>query len=184
MMGSLGTARRACLDKAIAGSSTQTQKARISLLLLVDAEASGDRSAWVRYIKRHLNDIDRSDPNLCLKYAVYLFRANAGQDSSVIRWSDYALENKQTWSGSTYKRNVYSLYKLRAQAANRQWERAERKLMEERSEGNEERANSARGKVKDFSREWLDYARASGQATQKPLALCVSAAGSSEFCQG
>lgn len=184
MMGTLGKARRSCLDGAIASSSSQTDKSKMSLLLLVDAEASGDRSAWVRYIKRHLTDIDRSDPNLCMKYAVYLYRSNSGQEAGVIRWSNYALENKQNWSGSTYKRNVYSLYKLRAQAANRQWQRAEKKLVEERSDTNEEKAKSARGKVKDFSREWLDYARASGQSTQKPLALCVSAAGSAEFCQG
>jgi hypothetical protein len=184
MMGQLGGPRRGCLDKALTAAASQTQKSKISLLLLVDAEAAGDRSSWVRYMKRHLTDIDRSDPNLCMKYAVYLYRSNSGQEAGVIRWSGYALENKQSWSGSTYKRNVYTLYKLRAQAANRQWERAEAKFVESREPEAEATAKKARGKVKDFSREWLDYARASGQQTKQPLALCVSAAGSAEFCQG
>ena len=94
------------------------------------------------------------------------------------------MENKQAWNGSSYKRNVFTLYKLRAQAANRQWQRADKKFVSDRSDATEAAAAKARGTVKDYAREWLDYARASGQSTKAPLALCVSAAGSAEFCQG
>jgi hypothetical protein len=40
-----------------------------------------------------------------------------------------------------------------------------------------------RGMAKDYSREWLDYARAAGEDIKKPMALCVSTAGSKKFCE-
>ncbi len=183
MMGQLGAARRKCLEGALAGAGAQTQKSKISVVLMVDAEARADRADWERIIKRHLETIDRSDPNLCLKYAVHLYRGGVGRANGVIRWADYALENKASWSGTTYKKNVYTLYKLRAQAANLQWTAADKAFVEDRSDENEQKAKQLRGTVKDYSREWLDYARASAQETKAPLALCVSAAGSAEFCQ-
>jgi thymidylate synthase len=107
-----------------------------------------------------------------------------GRSHGVIRWADYALENKQQWSGTTYKKNVYALYKLRAQAANKLWQSAEAKYVEDRSDTNEVKAKKYRDLTKNYGREWLDYARASGQSTKSPLSLCVSAAGSTDFCEG
>ena len=182
MMGTLGVARRKCLEARLASESSQTAKKKISLVLMQDAEQRQDQSDWERIIKRHLQDIDRSDPNLCFKYAIHLSRT--GRHGSVIRWADYALENKQQWSGATYKKNVYALYKLRAQAANSLWQAAEQKFVEERSDTNEAEATKWRDTTKNYAREWLDYARASEQTTKAPLALCVSAAGSADFCEG
>lgn len=183
MMGQLGPDRRKCLESAI-GPSSQTTKNKISRVLIVNAEASGDRKEWERLMKRHLEKIDRSDPDLCFKYAIHLSRGGAGRASGVIRWADYALENKQQWSGNTYKKRVYALYKLRAQASNKLWQAAEKKYVEDRNDENEAKVGRYRGTTKDYSREWLDYARASGQDQKSPLALCVSASGSTEFCSG
>ncbi len=183
MMGQLGPDRRKCLESAI-GPSSQTTKNKISRVLIVNAEASGDRKEWERLMKRHLEKIDRSDPDLCFKYAIHLSRGGAGRASGVIRWADYALENKQQWSGNTYKKRVYALYKLRAQASNKLWQSAEKKYVEDRNDENEAKVGRYRGTTKDYSREWLDYARASGQDQKSPLALCVSASGSTEFCSG
>ena len=183
MMGNLGVGRRKCLESRLSGSS-QTSKNKISRVLISDAEARGDRSDWERLMKRHLEDIDRSDPNLCFTYAIHLSRGGAGRSHGVIRWADYALENKQQWSGTTYKKNVYAIYKLRARAANKLWQAAEAKYVEDRSDSNESAAKKYRDMTKNYGREWLDYARASSQSTKSPLSLCVSAAGSTSFCEG
>ena len=122
MMGELGTPRRECLERRLASAKAQTDKRKISLVLLADAEARQDQKDWSRLMKRHLEHIDRSDPNMCFKYAAYLSRKGAGSAYGVIRWADYALENKQKWSGNTYKKYVYGLYRLRAQAANKLWQ--------------------------------------------------------------
>ena len=49
---------------------------------------------------------------------------------------------------------------------------------------NEAKAEKYRNLTKNYGREWLDYARASAQSTKSPLSLCVSAAGSTDFCEG
>ncbi len=184
MMGQLSAGQRACLDRRIASESQQTTKKKVSLVLIMDAEARGDKKAWETLMKRHLTSIDRSDPNMCFKYAIHMSRGGAGRAHSVIRWADYALENKQAWTGAQYKKNVYGLYKLRAQAANKLWQRASDKYVKSNADGDKQESEKYRGLAKDYSREWLDYARASQQSTKSPMALCVSAAGNKEFCEG
>lgn len=187
LMGKLSEGQAACLEKKVAGSGSQTSKDKISRVLLANAEASGNKKEWERIMRRHLEEIDRSDPNLCFKYALHLSRGGVGPAWGVIKWSDYALENKTMWSGTTYKTRVYSLYQLKAEAATKLWGDANSKLVEAGGGNREELAaneEKLRGMAKDFSREWLDYARASGQDTKKPMSLCVSAAGSKKYCEG
>jgi hypothetical protein len=184
MMGQLGPERRKCLEGSLAGAGAQTQKNKISRVLLSDAEARADKGDWERLMKRHLEDIDRSDPNLCMKYAIHLSRGGVARSHGVIKWADYALDNKQQWTGATYTKNVNNLYKLRAVGAKRLWEDAEAKFVADRNDENEGTAAKYRGQAKDYAREWLDYARASGSDTKEPLGLCVSAAGNKEFCGG
>ena len=184
MMGQLGTGVRGCLEDKLSVASSQTSKDKISRVLIADAEARRDQGDWERLMKRHLEDIDRSDPNLCFKYALHLSRGGANRANGVIRWSDYALENKQQWQGATYVKNVFGLYKVRAQAANKLWQAAEQTLVDDRNDENEAKAESYRGMTKDYAREWFDYARSSNQESSAALALCVSAAGNREFCGG
>lgn len=185
LMGKLKDGQKACLEEKIRGSGTITQKDKISRVLLINAEASGSKKEWERLAKRHLEDIDRSDPNLCFKYAQHLSRGGVGRAWGVIKWADYALENKSQWSGTTYKTRVYALYQLKAEAAMKLWEDANEKLVDAGGDRDEWAAKEQkyRGMAKDYSREWLDYARASSQDTKKPMSLCVSAAGSKKFCQ-
>jgi len=184
MLGELSVGQRKCLEGRLAGGAAQTQKNKISRVLIADAEGRRDQADWERLMKRHLEDIDRSDPNLCFKYSIHLSRGGAARAHGVIRWADYALENKSSWKGASYTRNVYGLYKLRGQAANRLWQSAEKKFVADRSDVNKGKAERYRDMTKNYSREWLDYAKASSQDTKAPLALCVSASGNREFCEG
>jgi len=153
-------------------------------LLINNADAKGDKAEWERLVKRHLEDIDRSDPDMCYKYALQLSRGGVGRASGVIRWADYALENKAKWQGNTYKSRVYALLKLKAEAAARLWDNAEKAYTANRTDENEAASNKYRGMAKEYAREWLDYAKASGQDTSTAMSMCVSAAGSTAFCQG
>ena len=119
---------------------------------------------------------------MCLVFAISLHKKGVGKATQVIRWADYAMENKAVWSGSTHTRNVYYLHKLKSQAASRLWKRAEKKFVSDRNEKNEAKANQYRSMAKQFSRAWLDYAKASGKDTSQPLSACVSASGNTEFC--
>lgn len=186
LMGKLNVGQLECLEGRIATSPTMTDKDKTSRVLLANAEAKGDKREWERLMRRHLEEIDRSDPNLCFKYALHLSRGGVGRAWGVIKWADYALENKNQWSGATYKSRVYSLYQLKAEAANKLWEDSNAKLVNAQGGEREELASKeekARGMAKDYAMEWLDYARASNQDTTKPMQLCVAAAGSKKYCQ-
>ncbi len=183
MMGQLSAQSRSCLEGRIGSAPQPTTRGKASRILLSDSEARGDKTEWQRLMKRHLEDIDRSDPNLCLKYAMFLSRGGTGDAWGVIRWSNYALENKQAWSGATYTKYVFQLHRLRAQAATRLWQDAEKEFVTSRAPDVEAEATKRRGVAKDYAREWLDYARASGQETKDPSNLCVSAAGNAAFCE-
>ncbi len=184
LMGQLSAGHRSCLEDRIASAGRQTEKDKVSRVLLNDAEARGDKASWARLIKRHLEEIDRSDPDLCFKYAIYLSRLDVGRASGVIRWADYALENKASWQGTTYVSRVFALLKLKAEAANRIWQAAEEEYVKDRAEATEAKATRYRNTTKEYARAWLDYARVSGQDTKAAMALCVSAAGNRQFCEG
>ena len=182
MLGQLGKARRQCLEGSLSSSGRQTSKSKISRVLIADARARKDRPDWERLMKRHLEDIDQSDPDMCLSYAIHLNRS--GRSHSVIKWATRALDNKAEWSGRAFTKKVYQLHRLRATAAHGLWERADKAFIQERNDSNEAAAGKYRSKAKTYAREWLDYAKASGQDTSKPVKYCVSAAGNLEYCPG
>lgn len=185
MLGKLSTEQVRCVEGRLAGELPQTTQDKLSRVLIVNAENKGDKAEWERLVKRHLESIDRSDPTLCYKYALHISRGGVSRANGVIRWADYALENKQRWSGPTYKSNVYALYKLKAEAAAKLWAAAEQEFTTgDHSDEAEAKAQRARGVAKDYAKEWLDYARTSGQDTATAMKLCVSAAGNREYCDG
>jgi len=186
LMGKLREGQIGCLETAYAGAASQTDKNKVSRVLMVNAEASGDRASWEQLVTRHLEEVDRSDPDLCYSFALYLSKGGVGRAWGVIKWADYALENKSRWTGSTYKSRVYSLMQLKAQAAASLWEYSAQAVVS--GEGDraklQEDEKKMRGLAKDYALEWLDYARASKQDDRTAMALCVSAAGSKKFCEG
>jgi hypothetical protein len=182
MLGQLGVERRKCLDARLAREPAITKKNKISRVLISDAKQRGDKADWDRLTRRHLEKIDRSDPDMCLLYAIHLHRKGVGKSTQVIKWSDYALENKGKWAGALHTRNVYNLHKLKSQAASRLWKRAEKKFVTERNEKNEAASTRYRSMAKQFSRAWLEYAKASGKNSTQAREACVSASGNTEFC--
>ena len=172
-----------CIEARIAEEAVQTTRSKLSRVLLINADARGDVAEWTRLAERHLEEVDRSDPDLCFKYALLLSRGGIEDAETVLHWSSYALENKHEWEGPTYISRVYNLLRLRAETAVRLWHEAEEDFLEERSDENADAAERFRGQAKDFAREWLDYGRVSAQPIERALVLCQSASGSEAFCE-
>lgn len=183
MLGELSAGQRRCVDARIGSERLQTTKDELSRLLLVNAQAAGDRGEWERLMVRHLEDIDRSDPDLCFSYAIHLHKTkDLDNAEEAVRWADVALENKQRWEGEAHVKRVYGLLRLRAEAGNRLWVDAEKRYQKAATPENDADVRDYRGLAKDTAREWLDYARAAGQSTDTAYKLCMSAAGTREFC--
>ena len=185
MSGSLNSDQKTCIESRVTQSGVLlTEKRKLSVVLLNDAQNAQNWTEWDRLAGRHLQYFDQSDPTLCMMYAARLSKKGVSSAAQVIKWSETALENKTQWSGDEYKKNVSMLYNLRANAAQALWDEAEKSLMEERSDANVAKVEKYRGQTKNFAREWLDYARLAGQPVKKPQALCVSATqGDLDFCK-
>ena len=164
VVGQLSAEQKSCLNKRVNSGESLTTKRNVSLLLINNAWNGKNYKEWGTYVERHLERIDRSDPDLCMKYSIHLSKKGVGKASKVIKWADTALQNKQNWSGNTYKKRVYGLYQLKTKAANDLWQSAERKVIDDGSEANRQKADKWRGKTRNFAREWLDYARLSKQS--------------------
>jgi hypothetical protein len=180
--GSLTDEVKQCLEERLVTETVQTNKDKISRLLMIDADTLGSTEEWLGLAARHLEDIDRSDPDLCFKYVLVLSRLGVEDGEEVLRWADVALENKHMWEGPMYMSRVFNLYRLKTETAQRLWHDAEADYIESRSPEDEEIAEKYRGMAKNFAREWLDYAKSSGQPADRAYNLCLSAAGSESFC--
>lgn len=182
LMGQLTSGLRDCLEKRLT-SSPQTLQVKISRVLIMDAEARRDQERTLLLLARHLQDIGRSDPDLCLKYAWGLFQLGLDRQEEVLIWVGAALENKQEWTKATYKNRLFSLYQLQGETSNKLWIHWSAKYVEDRSEESKEQAEKWRNMTKQYSLEWLNYAKISTQAVKRARNLCITAAGTSEFCE-
>jgi hypothetical protein len=184
MMGALGELRIQCVEDRITNSPRQTERDKLSRILLYDAEIRKASDEWADLMKRHLEDIDRSDPDLCFKYAIYLSRNNADEGHEIIRWINYSLENRDKWKATLYVQRNDALQRLRAQTAYKMWRDTSDRLVASGGANVEiERdAEKFRGWTKEYAREWLLYAQSAGRDTTKAMQICSSAAGTSTYC--
>jgi len=182
MMGKLKDGEIRCLDTQLRDAERQTVKDKISRVLLADAWAKGDEHRWEGIARRHLEQIDRSDPDMCYKFSLYLSKGPAEKMDEAMKWADVALENRSRWSGDLHVKRVYSLYRLKAMAAQKKWTYLEEEYVKDPSEEILSTKDETRNQTKTLSREWLEYARSSGKDPTVALQLCISAAGTAEFC--
>ena len=183
LLGELSPGLQRCLEGRISTDRLQTTKNKVSRLLIANAEAAGRAEEWERLMQRHLEDIERSDPDLCMRYAVHLHKQGLESEEEALRWAGYALDNKHIWTGDEHVRKVSGLMRLRAEAANKLWRDADKRYTEDPVAENDKAAREFRGWTMDYAREWLDYARASGGKTDQAMVLCQTAAGTADFCK-
>ena len=181
-IGEFSDAQVTCLENRIRTERLQTIRSDISRLLLINAQYAGNIASWEELMARHLEEIDRSDPDLCFSYAVHLYRSSIDSQEESIRWSNYALENKQVWEGEVFVKNVSNLYKLRAEASSKLWQDAEQEHAAEPG-SDASLAREYRGLAMSYAREWLDYTRAANLPETRAYNMCISAAGTEEFCR-
>lgn len=170
---------KTCLEQRFAEATEQTTKNKISRVELVNAYAY-DTTTWAQLVQRHLETVDRSDPDMAYLWAFYLFNTDKAQAEAVVRWCEVALDRKQVWEGEVFVSRVYGLMKLRTVAAQQRWQLEE----EKRARGQglpDEELDDLRNRVKTFSREWIEFAKVSGRNVNESLALCITVA-SREAC--
>ncbi len=152
----------------------------ISRLLMRNAREQGDTATWERLVKRHLEEIDRSDPDLLLLYARHLSPGGVQQAPAVIRWTSLALERSDQWSGAERVERVSELHRLRTEAAMSLWESTTRRYVETHQDEDEASANRYRALAQQYAISWLDFAWAAGARIDAPRSACRAAAGQTD----
>ena len=177
--GALTDDEKACLEAGYSKASQQTAKNKISRVLLVNAYAYST-TYWAQLMQRHLDEVDRSDPDLAYLWAFYKFNTDAAnQASDVVKWTEIALERRDVWTGDVYVSRVFGLMKLRAIASAAEWEAMEKA----RAAGKDNpEIDEARNRTKTFAREWIDFAKVSGRDASDAINLCMSAATQAKAC--
>jgi hypothetical protein len=184
MLGKLSEGQVACLNGRLQTDAKMTDKDKVSRVIMANAWAKGDKKGWEKQAKYHLEEIDQSDPDLCYKYALRLAGSGVGRASGAIHWADVALENRTVWTGDEYVSKVYGLYKMRAVAAQEMWKAAEAAHVAAPTDDTKKKMEDARNLTKVYAREWYEYAKASGKDKVPAQQLCMSAAGTADYCEG
>jgi tRNA A-37 threonylcarbamoyl transferase component Bud32 len=172
VMGTLPTDIIACLETTMSSSAPLTNKDKVSRLLIWDAEARNDTVAWERLVRRHLETVGSSDPDICMALAIRLKKkgtVSALEES--IELAGTALENRSRYSGEQFVKRVNALHALRTIAAEMVWRRYENSVPGLRSEEVETQTKAMRHRTRDYAREWLDYAEVSGASTERAQAV-------------
>ena len=183
VMGELEPSTVACLEKTISSGESMVDRSKCSRLLIVNAHAGNDQVAWERLTRRHLDEIELSDPDICLAYARQMsMKADVNSKFTAIKYAGLGLESKGELKGDAYVKHVTSLHHIRASAAVDLWKQYEEVYEKERTPTAEEAAERLRSKAKEYSREWLDYAIVAGGDVDSAKAICRSAAGTATYC--
>jgi len=171
-----------CLERRLRHADRQTTKNKISRLLMADAWAKKEILRWEAATRRHLEEIDRSDPDLCYMFARHQSKHGAERVDSTIKWANAALANSLQWEGPTRVERVLALHRINALAAEDKWYRAEDTFQQSHASEAMVSAEFWRNQTKSHAREWLEFADRSGTDTTIPYKLCLSAAGAHEYC--
>lgn len=173
--GALKDGQKECLEEAYAAAELQTTKDKISRVLLVNAYAYNTKD-WAKLVKRHLDEVDRSDPDIAYLYAFYLYNNDKADAKQVVDWTETALERRDVWEGDVYVSRVYGLMRLRSLAGLALWELAEEKRIAGDKSRSPDELDQLRNQAKTYAREWVDFAKVSGRSVDQPLELCLSVA--------
>jgi len=184
LIGRLTDEQVLCLELLLRRAERLTSKNKVSRVLMADAWTKRDMDRWEAAVQRHLDEIDRSDADLAYIYARFLAQRTEEHIPEAIRWSNVALANAHQWEGDTHVDRVYALHRINAVAAQQLWLVAEQTVLDEGSHTTGTgKANFWRNQTKALSREWLAFAVAAGKDPAASLDLCMSAAGTTGYCE-
>lgn len=169
-----------CLEDRLRAADRQTLASKLSLVLLANAMAVGDRDRWMELAGQHLEDYG-FDADLAFAYAKGLYER--GQYRQAAHWADAALEERSYWSGFTHVSRVDACYRIKVYSLQQLWLRAVDATSWDPLPSSKADARRLRLEVKTAAREWYQYAESAGIDGEQALSICAAAAGSEDPCE-
>jgi len=180
LSGSLSDDEIDCLEAGFDKATKQTDRSKISRVLVANAMVT-DTDEWMRLVRRHLDEVEQSDPDISYLYATHLFNQDDPDYAAVIKYADLAWDRRaDRWEGKTFTTRSHHLLRLKALARVKAWESAEENAV---GGNDDKKALAEKRKVEAHAaaREWLDFDRASEFSWKEAAHVCVST-GSDAAC--
>lgn len=175
LSGQLSTDDVQCLEDGYRRTERQTDKSKISRVLIANAMVT-DTDQWASLIRRHLDEVEQSDPDVSYLYANHLFNRDDPDYAGVIRFADLAWERRaERWTGRTFVVRSHHLLRLRTLSRLKIWQAAEEAAVNG-SADDRDLADKRRLETQTAAREWLDFDRASELPWIEPAQICASTA--------
>ena len=180
LSGTLDDAQIACLEMGYLNAQSQTDKGKISRVLMANAYVSNTKE-WARLVKRHLDEVEQSDPDITYLYANYLFNKADPDYRGTVRFADLAFERRaDSWEGDTFTIRSHHLLRLRTYARIKMWEQGEKEAMSGETAARE-KAEELKTQAHSAAREWLDFDRVSRDNWLPAAEACIST-GNEQAC--
>jgi hypothetical protein len=173
----------ACVQKSLSQAEYSADQARLSLVLISNAQARQELDNWEWLVARHLESIDDENPGLAYRYALHLYQKGRGSYPDALTWANVALGQRAAWNGEVYHERVTRLYKLRAAIAQALWQQAEEGWAASQTPDAREQVVETRERTRQMALEWYRYAAETGMDTATPLTLCTNAS-IGDTCEG
>jgi hypothetical protein len=171
-----------CLEESLRHERRMTRKVIFSRILIADAHAKEETHRWEGAVRRHLDELDRSDPELSYLYARYLAGRGADYTTDAIKWSGVALRSAGNWEGVGRAARMADLHRIQTVGAYQMWVAQEQIFQETGVASAHEEAGFWRSQTKSLAREWLDFSAATEQRADLARVICTSAAASIRYC--
>ncbi len=184
MLGKLSDAEVQCLEWRYGHFDLPTHRDKASRILMANAYGKGDMPEWKRLTMRHIDEVDDSDPNLSFKLAQVFAREEEHAPTEVIRWSTLSLLHRGAWDPDDYTSRVPQLHAMRVKSAKQIWEQATAAHKKTPTPTTEAAEQSSAASVREFSREWVLHCKRAHSDAKEPLAICRSAGGGADYCNG
>lgn len=180
LSGGLDEATITCLELAYLNAESQTDKGKISRVLMANAYVTNTEE-WARLVKRHLDEVEQSDPDISYLYANHLYNRRNPDYRGAVRYADLAFERRaDNWEGDTFTNRSHHLHRLRTYARMKLWEDAEQRALSG-DEDARETAMDLRTQAHSSARDWLDFDRVSRSRWIQAAEACVST-GNEQAC--
>ena len=181
--GKLTKDQTGCIQKSLSQAEYAADQARLSLVLISNAQARQEADNWSWLVQRHLEVIDEENPGLSYRYALHLYEKGPASYPEALRYANMALGQRAAWSGDVYHERVTRLYKLRAAVSQAMWKQSEDEWAESQTEEAKQSVLEWRETTRKAAVEWHRYAAETGMDTSKAYSLCVNAS-IQEGCEG
>jgi len=181
LTGGLDAGTVECLEMAYSKAHSQTDRSKVSRVLLANAYVS-NTDTWAGLVRRHLDEVEQSDPDISYLYANYLMNQPKRDYNAVVRYADMAYERRaDNWEGDVFTVRTHHLLRMRAVARLYGWQEVTEAAAAAQTSAETDSMEQLRLKAHAAAREWLDFDRASDLPVAEAGHICVTT-GSEKAC--